>query len=356
VTAGGFSPISGGGFWQGGKTAQMEGEKSLTVTHDGLARPEADTIVTEAAKAYFDACRARAPGFVDETFSFLGSAKLHRHAIGWDVLRAPANALLSLPQIGIKLTALGARGLGRKRSADWLERQNLLLETAVARELRWRIVTELLQQPFKDGERVSTRNGLAEAILAHPRVMHMVEDAAATVGARHEDPAFRARMEQALTEYTGTRAAAAEITTALVTLGTGAIAFKQATPGALALGPAIAASVAQQLAIASFPLGASVGGVWYSVFPAQASTALVAGSTAGLIGLAAVVAAFAGVISDPVQRRLGIHERRLNALIDSLETSFDAHDAQGYVAYDLYVARLMDLSDVLLSIARAFRG
>ena len=88
----------------------------------GLAEAEADAIVTEAAARYFDDCRTRIPGFVDETFSFLGSARLHRHAVGWDVLRAPANALLSLPQVGIKLTALGARGLGRKRSAAWLER------------------------------------------------------------------------------------------------------------------------------------------------------------------------------------------------------------------------------------------
>ncbi|WP_424931220.1 DUF6635 family protein [Amaricoccus macauensis] len=322
----------------------------------GLERSEADAIVAEAAKTYFDACRARVPGFVDETFTFLGSARLHRHALGWDVLRAPANALLSLPQIGIKLSALGARGLGRRKSAAWLERQNLLLETAVARELRWRIFTQLLRQPFKDGDRVSLQNGLAEAILTHPKVQHLVEDAAATVGARKDDPAFRARMEEALTEYTGTRTAAAEITTALVTIGTGAVAFKQATPGALALGPAIAASLAQQMAVASFPLGATAGGLWYGVFPAQASTALVAGSTAGLMGVAAVVAAFAGIISDPVQRQFGIHERRLNSLIDSLETSFDAADAQGYVAYDLYVARLMDLSDVLLSVARAFRG
>lgn len=334
----------------------MDGSGNTVDVHGGFGRAEADTIVAEAAKAYFDACRARVPAFVDETYSFLGSARLHRHALGWDMLRAPANALLSLPQIGIKLSALGARGLKRKKSAAWLERQNVLLETAVARELRWRIFTQLLRQPFRDGDRVSMENGLAEAIITHPRVQHLMADAAATVGAKQDDPVFRARMEAALTEYTGTRTAAAEITTALVTIGTGAMAFKQATPGALALGPAVAASLAQQMAVASFPLGATAGGIWYGIFPAQASTALVAGSTAGLMGIAAVVAAFAGVISDPVQRQFGLHERRLNALIDSLEASFDAEDAQGYVAYDLYVARLMDLSDVLMSVARAFRG
>jgi hypothetical protein len=42
-------------------------------------------------------------------------------------------------------------------------------------------------------------------------------------------------------------------------------------------------------------------------------------------------------------------------LIDSLERAFDRADDAGFVAYDLYVARLIDLSDLLLGITRAFR-
>ena len=63
--------------------------------------------------------------------------------------------------------------------------------------------------------------------------------------------------------YTGTRAAAAEITTALMTIGAGAVAVKQATPGIITLGPALAAAMAQQVAIASFPLGATLGSLRY---------------------------------------------------------------------------------------------
>lgn len=36
----------------------------------GLDRAAADAIVAEAARGYFDACRARVPDFVDRTFSF----------------------------------------------------------------------------------------------------------------------------------------------------------------------------------------------------------------------------------------------------------------------------------------------
>lgn len=320
-----------------------------------LAPELAARIVREGAEAYFAGCRARVRPFVDANFSALGSARLHRHALGWDLLKAPANVALSLPTVGLKLGSLAARGLGATGLADRLGRQDLFLETAVARELRWRMMTDLLEQPFRDGDRELRRDGLAEAILAHPEMRTLIAAAGETAAAHRDDPAFRARMELALTDYTGARAAAAEITTGLIALGGGAMAFQKLTPGALALGPAIAASLAHGAAVASFPLGATAGGLWYAMFPAAASPALVAGATAGVMGAAALAAAFAGLIADPVQRALGLHERRLNALIGALEAGFLGREGQEFVVYDLYVARLMDLSDVLLGVARAFR-
>jgi hypothetical protein len=331
----------------------MAGDESGSA---GIGRDAADAIVAEAAEAYFAGCRARIEPFVDRNFSLSGSLRLHRHAVGWDLLKSPANVALAVPQVALKLGAAAARGLGARRAAESLDRRDLFLETAVARELRWRIMTELLRQPVRDGERESRDDGLAEAILAHPRVRELLLEAGKVAAAHQEDPGFRERMEAALAGYAGTRAAAAEITTGLVALGTGALAFQKATPGAIALGPAIAGTLAQSTAIANFPLGATAGGLWYGLFPAKASPFLVAGATAGVLGLAAIATAFAGVVSDPVQRALGLHRRRLNALVDSLEGAFRKSDDAGFKAYDLYVARLLDLSDVLLGIARTFRS
>jgi Family of unknown function (DUF6635) len=84
----------------------------------------------------------------------------------------------------------------------------------------------------------------------------------------------------------------------------GATLFKQLTPGALSLGPVLAGAVAQQAAIASFPLGSAAGSLWYGLFSATPSGVLVASMTGGLIGLGAVVTAFAGVLTDPLQRAL----------------------------------------------------
>lgn len=320
-----------------------------------LGRAEADTIVAEAARAYFQGCRDRIDPFVRSNFSLVGSARLHRLALGWDLLKAPANVALSVPQILLRLGSGAARRLGSPGAARRLDR-DIFLETAVARELRWRLMTDLLRLPFTDGTRVSTDDGLAEAILAHPDMQALLEAAGRAVAARGDDPAFRDRLEASLAGYTGTRAAAAEITTGLIALGTGALAFKKATPGALALGPILAGTLAQSSAVASFPLGATAGGLWYAAFPAQASAGLVAAATAGVMGVAALATAFAGMISDPVQHATGLHRRRLLALVASLESSFRADDPKGFVSYDLYVARLMDLGDLLLGLARSLRS
>ena len=46
-------------------------------------------------------------------------------------------------------------------------------------------------------------------------------------------------------------------------------AFHKLTPGTLTLGPVIAAALAQQAAVASFPLGAALGGLWYGLLPVR---------------------------------------------------------------------------------------
>ena len=336
----------------------MQAERRLNTHREpvGLSVAEADAIVAEAAADYFDACQARVRPFVDETFSVRGTFALHHAALGLDVLRAPANAVLSIPQVGLKLGAVGLRAFGATTTAERLGQCNVLLETAVMRELRWRIVTDLLRLPMQSGPRESRIDALAEAILKHPRMAALLEEAASVVGARAADAAFRAHLEATLAEYAGTRTAASDIATAMIALGTGAVTFQKATPGALALGPLLATAIAQQSAVASFPLGAAAGGVWYGLFPVTASPLLMAGATTGLLGVAAIASAFAGIISDPIQLRVGLHERRLLALIDGLERSFVAKEGGGFVAYDLYFARLMDLSDALLGIIRSVRG
>jgi hypothetical protein len=96
-----------------------------------------------------------------------------------------------------------------------------------------------------------------------------------------------------------------------------------------------------------------LGGLWYGVFPAAVSPALIGGVTGGLLAVSSVAAAFAGILADPVQRRLGLHQRRLRRLIDALERQWETGRAEsGFTARDQYVARLLDLFDLLGSTYR----
>jgi hypothetical protein len=315
--------------------------------------------VQAGTRAYFAARRDRVPSFVDRHFTLRGTLRLHRVALGWDIARAPLNLSLAAPQMLMKLGAMAAGGLGAKRLARQLQR-SILLETAVAREIVWLVNTDLLELPFTEGTgeraRTSTRDALAETILATPEVDSLMRNALAEIGRHGEDAEFRDRLTRAMAEYTISRTAAAEITTGLLSLGAGAVALQKVTPGAVSLGPALAGIMAHETAVASFPLGGWLGGVWYSMFPLAPSAGLVAGTTGGLMLGAAVFAAFAGVVSDPVQRALGLHRARLLRMINVLERQVANPQAAGFAVHDHYVARLLDLFDLVGAALRVVRA
>ncbi len=311
--------------------------------------------VERAFDGYLAERRARIPDFTRRHFGLRGSIRLHRHAVGADLLRAPANVLLAIPALASSSMAFGLRKAGWRSASDWLGRRHFLLETDVAREIAWLIQTDLLELPARQKNRESRHDALLVRVLDDPEVDAALWPWLVKLGKRADDPNFRAHLEDMLVTYAGTRAAAAEIAANLASLGAGAMVFSKFTPGALSLGPTLAAGLAHSAAVASFPLGGSLGAVWYGVFPVAASPLLVAGMTGAVMGGMAVLAAFAGVVTDPAQRALGLHQRRLNRLVGALETVLKGEGEGRLVVVDHYVARLLDLVDVLRAAARLAR-
>ena len=312
------------------------------ITDAGAA--SAREAVEEGARRYFEERRARIDGFVDAHFSLAGTLRLHRRALGWDVLRAPVNISLAAPQLLLHAAAAAASRLRARRLAHALDR-SILLPTSVSRQIEWLIHTEFLELPFAQAGQESGRDALSEAIAA----------VAAGAAGHGSDAAFRGRLAGAMTSYGATRSAAAEITTGFVTLGTGAVVLNKLTPGAATLGPALAASMAQGSAITAFPLGATLGGFWYGLFPVHPSGASVVLTTVLLMIGLAIFAAFAGIVFDPIQRALGLHRARLRRMVDALERQFFDPRSRGFAVHDHYIARLLDVLDLLGAVARTTR-
>jgi hypothetical protein len=311
-----------------------------------------ERIVDDGVRRYFAERWRRIGPFVDRNFSLRGSIRLHRAAVGWDIARAPLNLAMAAPQVGLLVASHAARKLGAPRLASELGSKRLVVHTAVGKELAWRLHADLLELPYRSGDRVAAKDALAETILSDPRVVAALTPAIEALGRRGDDPVLRSRLDEALVEYTRTRAAATEITTAMLSLSAGALALRKLTPGAMTLGPTLAAAIVQRAAVMSFPMGGALGSLWYSVFPVAPSAVLVAGLTGGLFAASTVASAFAGVVADPVQRRLGLHQRRLRRMLDALERQMKDPDAPGFVVHDHYVARLLDLFDMAGTLVR----
>ena len=333
----------------------MEAETGLPAV-SAIDGAEAEAIVARAIERYVAERRARVQGFVDANFSLIGSLRLHREALGADLLRAPANLALVPPFLVMQLGAAGLGGLGARRAARWLQSRKLFLTTDVARELTFRLHRDLLELPYDDGVRRTECDALAEAILADQRLALPLAAISERLQQQRGGPEVEARLRAMLETYAGARTAAADLFNNALLASTGAALFQKLTPGTFSLGPVLAGAIAHQAAVASFPLGAGLGSLWYAWFPTAPSAALLLGTTGGLMLLTAVTAGFAGVISDPVQRALGLHARRLERLIDALGRELAGDSDVAFQVRDHYVARIFDLLDLSRAAARALAG
>ena len=325
------------------QVVDKETGRALAVVDRDMVR----IVVDDAIGRYVATRRARIPAFVDRNFSFRGAARLHRRAAGWDVLRAPVNLALALPHVLIKLGALGSRAAGANGMANRLDRTNLFFASDVSREVEWRVFTELLELPYAQEGRSFHRDALAEEIFSDPRVSAAMRETLEAIGRRADDPRFAGWLADAMTTYTSSRVAAGDLANAMIAAGVGALTFKQLTPGAISLGPILAQAMVHQAAVASFPLGAGIGGLWYGVVPTAATAGFVVGVTGGLLAIASVLTAFSGVLTDPVQKRLGLHQRRLNLMVDSLDAELTGLGDSRYAVRDHYAARVFDIVDLL---------
>jgi hypothetical protein len=252
-----------------------------------------------------------------------GALRLHRAALGLDLLRAPANVVLAPFDLLRRLVVAILRLVRLRGAADRLAARPLGLRTAVALRADALVVDEILR-PMAEGcpER--------EARLAR-------------------------WLPGALAEYGASRTAASEITVLLVVLGSGLAMFGVVSLGVVSLAPEVAERMAHGQAIADFPLGGGLGALWYGVVPVRPTLGDTVGVGVTMALMASVGATFAGVVADPIQSRLGLHGRRLRRLVDSLEAELSGASGR-YGARSPYLARVADLADATAAVMRFLRG
>ena len=311
-----------------------------------------ETAVSKAIQEYIDSRKDKIPGFVKKHFSFPGALALNRKAIGSDLYKAPLNVIWLPPYTVLKASSALLKKVGFQRISSRIENMPMGFTTDVQKEVTWLIFTELLEIPYVQGKRKSNKDTLLQIILDQPKISSFLATALSRIYSKSRDPEFRFALEKNLLEYSKSRTAAADLAGSLISLSAGATMFHKMTPGALSAGGALAAAIAQQTAISNFVFGPTLGSLYYGVFPASTSVALVTVSTGTILAALAIMSSFSGIITDPIQYRLGIHGRRLDRLIDSIENELKGVDNAGFKIRDHYVVRVFDLFDLIMKASR----
>ncbi len=310
--------------------------------------------IERAISGYIQARQEKVPEFAKKYFSFRGALRLNRKAFGADIFKGPLNVLWSVPYIGLKASSALSRKVGFEKIPSLIERVPAGLETRVQKEINWLIFTDLLEIPYDQGNRKSNKDALLEEILNQPEISSQFSNELSTIYSKSKDPKFRPALERNLMEYSRSRTAATDLAGTLISLSAGATMFGKMTPGAMTTGGAIATAIAQHTAISHFVLGSTLGSLYYSIFPATASMGLVVASTGTFMAFLAILTSFSGIIADPIQYKLGIHQKRLKKLIECLDKELRGSGDSGFKIRDQYIARVFDLLDLFKKAARTF--
>lgn len=335
----------------------QEAAGGLPIPHlDGATARE---IVRGAVARYFADRRDRIPAFVDQHFSITGAWRLNRKAWGKDLVRAPVNTFMAGPNLAMRGLARSAERAGKYRTAAWLRRNTIVLDTDVRREIAWLLYSELLELPYAEqggAGRSAKTDALAQAIVSDPRLASALEPGLIFAAKQLAEPGGRAWLEKTVEDYLGARVATAEVVALLTTISAGAGIAHAFTPGAISLGPAMASAVAPHVTTTSVTMSSALTALWAGAAAAAPGGALTVAATGTALAGAAAVSAFAGVVADPVQRWTGLHEKRLTAFVDVLEGNLLGETpGRSYKVVDAYVGRLMDLTDVLVAVMRHAR-
>ncbi len=316
-----------------------------------MNKSDLNTAYQKAVTQYINSRLEKIPEFVQTHFSFRGALRLHKKAIGADLIKGPVNISWSLIYTILRGSGAILHKVGERKISRLLrEKLPPGFETRVQKEITWLIYTELLELPFKQGRRESKKDALMEFLFNQKIVADMMTRALKPLKSRADDPKVRRALEKNLREYSTSRTAAADLAGTLITLSFGAAAFKKMTPGAMAAGSSLAAVIAQQTAISNFFLGSTLGSVYYSIFPVSASAGLIAAATGSIMAALAVVTSFAGIVTDPLQAKLGIHQRRLKKFILAMKPVLQGKGEHRYEIRDRYVARIFDMLDVIKTV------
>lgn len=281
-----------------------------------MTAPNSVTADEARLERYWNACEARVGAFVQQHYRWPGVYHLHRRALGLDLLKAPANVLLAVPALLVQVAGMTLRRLGGSGVGRLLLRVPLGFKTTVEQDLEAKLRQDLLDTP--------------ELKAQWPL-----------------GPEAGAAASKLISRYAETRRAIADLTTALLIGFLGIVLFDRFTPGSLSAGQELAANVTHFSAVRDFFLGPQMGRWFYHFFPPDTAVWAQILATVLVAAFASIIAAFSGLLADPLQALSGLHQWRLRRWFRACRKLTSSADEDIYRPWDPYMARIVDVVDAI---------
>lgn len=327
------------------KTSNKSPHRSIPKTSANLDSRLHEQI-ERCIQTHFTDCQSRIPHFTRQHFRYPGCWQTNRHAIGLDLLRAPLNLIWAPIYVLLQVVLLLLRLSGLSRAGQWATQLPGGLTTQVQKHINQLIRTDLLnvkslQHSISHKLFEELQSELHCAPTTPPSSTHTPQEVLAL---EHK---IEMIVSDALEQLMLARTASADISNTLFSTFLGAVAFKKFTPGSIGIGFLLATYWASTQAKKNFFLGEHIGHIYYSIVPPSPSLYTISIGIFMVMLILAVIASLSGLLTDPLQTHLRLHQRRLRKMLKQLEHDMIRNSRGSFRPLDPYIARILELLDAL---------
>lgn len=251
---------------------------------------------------YINERRQMTESFVEAHFTLERAIEVQKKTVLLDLLFYPVNALWSIPYLSLRKTIETLDKIG------WTKFNKAL---------------EVIPSGFKTRYQKATEKLLAEEFL---QIEKFTENITRELEGVLTPEDFSRLKKQILTEcakeiekYTASQVLVSDITSTVLTLLVGRLFFGDSNLDILGIGSRIAHKMARDSAANSFFLGKGLGSVFYRVVPVEPSRTQIFLSTLAVGFFLTGFSLVTSVLSDPLRKKLGLHQKKLSSLLSHLE-------------------------------------
>lgn len=269
----------------------------------GLALGKIDTTI----ETFIATKKAKIDSFVQNHFSLQETWQLQKTSMAFDIILYPLNTLWSIPYLTIKKSVEVADKLG------WASANKSLNHLPSGFKTRYQKQTELL-----------IAKNLISSNAAHELIEQLKDSSALSKSLNPEQIAdlqqkISTLIKNEIDNHTSSQVLVTDLVASAVTLLAGKWIFGDSSLSITDMGSKMARKFANEKASDNFFLGKNVGSVFYNAFPVAPTKTQILFATLSIGLLLTIFSIAAAVLSDPLRKKWGLHHKKLNFLLNTLE-------------------------------------